>query len=156
MIRNRTFMMIKPGAIHRGLVGDIINRIERKGLNINAIKMIKVNNEQAKLHYIEHQDKPFYNDLIEYIKSDPVIVMAIEGEEAVALVRKLAGNTNPLESSPGTIRGDYSADIENNIIHTSDAPETAKRELEIYFDENEFIDYHRITEKWSFNFENKE
>ncbi len=147
----RTFLMVKPGAIHRGLAGDVIQRIERKGLNICAIKMLVVSDEQAKMHYLEHKEKSFYKDLIEYIQSGPVIIMAIEGENAVELVRKLAGSTDPLKSEPGTIRGDFSAGIENNIIHTSDALDTAQRELAIYFDESDYVSYHRAIEKWSFN-----
>ena len=149
---NKTFAMIKPGAVHRGLIGEIIKRIEIKGLNIVAMKMIWVNKDQAHAHYVEHLDKPFFDDLIACITSAPAIVLAIEGEEAVALVRNMAGSTNPLKSEPGTVRGDFSSDLENNIIHTADSVLSAKRELEIYFSKEEYLDYKRITNKWSFEF----
>lgn len=148
-----TFAMIKPGAVHRGLIGDIIRRFEYRGLSIVGMKLIQVSEEQARSHYAEHAEKSFYPRLVSYVQSGPVVVMAIYGENAVALVRKMAGATNPLEAAPGTIRGDYSADIENNIIHTSDSPETAKRELSVYFSETEIVDFERITNAWSFEYE---
>lgn len=148
-----TFAMIKPGAVHRGLIGDIIRRFEYRGLNIVGMKLIQVNEEQACEHYKEHEGKSFYPRLISYIQSGPVVVLAIYGENAVSLVRKMAGATNPLEAQSGTIRGDYSADIENNIIHTSDAAETATRELGIYFHKNEILDFQRVTNIWSFEYE---
>lgn len=148
-----TFAMIKPGAVHRGLIGDIIRRFEYRGLNIVGMKLIQVSEEQASEHYKEHEGKSFYSRLISYIQSGPVVVLAIYGENAVSLVRKMAGATNPLEAQSGTIRGDYSADIENNIIHTSDAAETATRELGIYFQKNEILDFQRVTNIWSFEYE---
>lgn len=148
-----TFAMIKPGAIHRGLIGDIVRRFEYRGLNIVGMKLVQVSEEQAKAHYKEHEGKPFYPRLISYIQSGPVVVLAIYGENAITLVRKMAGATNPLEAVPGTIRGDYSADIENNIIHTSDAKETAERELAVYFNKSEIIDFQRVTNSWSFEYE---
>lgn len=150
-----TFAMIKPGAVHRGLIGDILRRFEYRGLNIVGMKLIQVSEEQAETHYNEHKEKVFYKRLISCIQSGPVVVIAIYGENAVALVRKMAGATNPLEAIPGTIRGDYSADIENNIIHTSDSNETAQRELEIYFTEAEIFDFQRVTNSWSFEYEQK-
>lgn len=148
-----TFAMIKPGAVHRGLIGDIIRRFEYRGLSIIGMKFIQVTEEQACEHYKEHEGKSFYPRLISYIQSGPVVVLAIYGENAITLVRKMAGATNPLEAIPGTIRGDYSADIENNIIHTSDAKETATRELSIYFSADEILDYQRVTNAWSFEYE---
>lgn len=153
MKHETTFAMIKPGAVHRGLIGDIIRRFEYRGLSIVGMKLIQVSEEQARSHYAEHAEKSFYPRLVSYVQSGPVVVLAIYGENAVALVRKMAGATNPLEAAPGTIRGDYSADIENNIIHTSDSPETAKRELSVYFSEAEIIDFERITNAWSFEYE---
>ncbi|MGL5021494.1 MAG: nucleoside-diphosphate kinase [Mycoplasmatales bacterium] len=145
-----TFAMIKPGAIHRGLSGEIIRRFEKRGLSILGLKMIMVTEKQAREHYIEHIEKPFYESLVDYITSGPVIVMCVYGKNAVGLVRNMAGDTDPLKSIPGTIRGDFSADLENNIIHTSDAKKTAIREMNIYFDNTEVLDYHRITDDWSF------
>lgn len=148
-----TFAMIKPGAIHRGLIGEIINRFERRGLNIVGMKLVEVSSEQAHSHYEEHKSKAFYPRLITYIMSGPVVILAIRGENATTLVRNMAGATNPEDALPGTIRGDFSADIENNIIHTSDSMQNAQKELEIYFRTSELIDYSRITNKWSFEVE---
>ena len=146
----RTFVMIKPGAVHRGLVGEIIKRFEQRGLSIMAQKMIMVSLDQASEHYAVHIEKSFYQSLVEYITSGPVVVMVIYGENACKLVRNMAGATNPLDSIPGTIRGDFSADLENNIIHTSDSIENAKFEMNIYFDDEEILEYKRITDRWSF------
>lgn len=151
-MHSKTFTMIKPGAVQRGLVGEIIKRFETKGLNIVALKIINVTDEQAEQHYSVHKDKSFYPQLVEYITSGPVVVMMIEGENAVELVRKMAGDTNPLKSSPGTIRGDFSADIENNIIHTADSLENAARECSIYFNSEEILEFQRVTDPWAFEF----
>lgn len=150
MDKTKTFAMVKPGAVHRGLIGEIIKRFENKGLNIVGMKMICVSKEQALAHYDVHKDKPFFKDLVNYIMSAPVVTLVIEGENVIEIVRKMAGDTNPLNSVPGTIRGDYSADIENNIIHTSDGEQTAAKEISIYFTKEEIIEYSRVIEKWSF------
>ena len=150
MLYEKKFVMIKPGAVHRGLAGEIIKRFEQRGLSIMALKMVMVTQEQASVHYQVHQEKPFYQSLVNYITSGPVIVMVVYGENACKLVRNMAGATNPLDSIPGTIRGDFSADLENNIIHTSDSLDNAIFEMGIYFDNNEILDYHRITDHWAF------
>ena len=150
MLYEKTFVMIKPGAVHRGLAGEIIKRFEQRGLSIMALKMIMVTQDQASLHYKVHVEKPFYNSLVNYITSGAVFVMVVYGENACQLVRNMAGATNPLDSIPGTIRGDFSADLENNIIHTSDSIDNAMFEMGIYFDNSEILDYHRITDKWAF------
>lgn len=147
----KTFAMVKPGAVHRGLIGDIIKRFENRGLNIVGLKLIQVSEEQAKQHYQEHLGKDFYSSLVEYITSSPVVVLAISGPSAIQLVRNMAGLTDPIKAQPGTIRGDFSAHISNNIIHTSDSVESANRELGIYFSDQDIIDYHRITDGWSFH-----
>lgn len=146
-----TFAMIKPGATQRGFIGQIITRFEDKGLNIVALKMINVTEEQAKQHYIMHKDKPFYSELVESLQSSPVVVMAVSGLHAVSLVRLMAGDTDPVKAVPGTIRGDYSSDIQNNIIHTSDSSESVIRELDIYFSQNEIVEYEKELNKWSFS-----
>ncbi len=146
---NQTFAMIKPGAIHRGLAGLIINRFEQRGLNIVGLKLINVSEAQAKEHYYVHRDKPFYDDLVNYIMSGPVLVLVISGENAIELVRNMAGNTDPLKALSGTIRGDFSADIQNNIIHTSDSITNAEKEINIYFTENEILDYQRVIRNWT-------
>ncbi len=146
-----TFAMIKPGATQRGFIGQIITRFEDKGLNIVALKMINVTKQQAEQHYIMHKEKPFYNELVDSLQSSPVVVMAISGLHAISLVRLMAGDTDPLKAVPGTIRGDYSSDIQNNIIHTSDSYENVLRELDIYFTKNEIVEYEKELNKWSFS-----
>lgn len=151
MKNQTTFLMIKPGAVQKNLIGTIITRIEQKGLTINALKMIKVSDEQATAHYYEHVDKPFFGDLLESLQSSPVICIVISGNEAVAIIRKMAGATKPLEADIGTIRGDFSCDLQNNIVHTSDSVEAASREIKIYFEENEIISYTKSLDQWSFS-----
>jgi nucleoside-diphosphate kinase len=144
----RTFVMIKPDGVQRGLVGEVIKRLERKGLKIVAMKMMKVSEELASKHYAEHKEKPFFKSLLEYITSGPVVAMVVEGKNAVKVVRALVGATNPIEALPGTIRGDYGMDIGRNVIHASDSPESAKREISLFFNAEEIIDYSRIDEDW--------
>lgn len=133
----KTFLMIKPNAVKRHLIGKVITKIEEKGINIISIKYLDVSNEQAENHYDVHQGKSFYNSLIENITSGPVVAIALRGNDAVAIIRTLAGSTDPTKANPGTIRGDYSNDILNNIVHTSDSVERALYELSIYFSEAE-------------------
>ncbi len=148
-MKTKTFVMIKPGAVHRGLIGEIVTRFETRGLNIIAMKVINVTKEQAMEHYAVHKEKPFYQDLVDYLMSGPVVVMVIKGENVIELVRHMAGDTNPIKALPGTIRGDYSADIQNNIVHTSDSPESAQHEIGIYFSTDEILDYRRVTNVWA-------
>lgn len=151
-MRNRTFAMIKPGAVQRSLIGEVITRFEKKGFNIIGMKIINVTEEQAKKHYQEHLGKVFYESLINYVTASPAVVLVIEGENAVEVVRKMAGATDPLEAQPGTIRGDYSSNVRNNIIHTSDSAETAQNEINIYFEENEIVQFDKTNEKWIFEY----
>jgi len=144
----RTFVMIKPDGVQRGLVGEVIRRLERKGLKIVAMKMMKVSEELATKHYAEHKEKPFFKSLLEYITSGAVVAMVGEGKNAVKVVRTLVGATNPDEASPGTIRGDYGMDIGRNVIHASDSLESAEREISLFFNAEEIIDYSRIDEGW--------
>ena len=144
----RTFVMIKPDAVQRGLVGEIIARLERKGLKIVAMKMLHVSRELAQNHYAEHKGKPFFESLVDYITSAPVVAMVVEGKNAVKVVRTLVGATNPQEASPGTIRGDYGMDIGRNVIHASDSLESAEREISLFFKPEEIFDYKRIDEDW--------
>lgn len=146
----RTFVMVKPNGVERTLVGEIIKRIERKGLEINALKILLVSKEQAEKHYDVHQNKPFFNELVKYICSGPVVAMVVSGNNSVEIMRLLAGATDPTKSQPGTIRGDFSSDIRLNLIHTADAVERAKYEISIYFNENEIIDYKRSIDKHTF------
>ena len=147
--QERTFVMLKPDAVQRGLIGEIISRIERKGLKITALKLIKIDRELAERHYDVHREKPFFAELVEFITSSPVVVMVVEGREAVKVVRALMGKTDPLEAAPGTIRGDLGLDITKNLIHGSDAPETAQREIALFFTEDEILDYELTGSRWT-------
>jgi nucleoside-diphosphate kinase len=133
----KTFLMIKPNAVKRHLIGKVITKIEEKGIDILSIKYLDVTDEQAKNHYDVHEGKPFYPSLIKNLQSGPVVALALKGNEAVAIIRTLAGATDPTKANPGTIRGDYSNDMLNNIVHTSDSVERALYELSIYFVEEE-------------------
>ena len=146
-----TFAMIKPGAVERGFIGKIITRFEDKGFNILALKTIRVTREQAEKHYEMLSSKPFFNELVESLMSSPVVVMGLSGQNAIPLVRAMAGATNPIEALSGTIRGDFSCDIQNNIIHTSDSIKNVIREMDIYFTAEEILNYEKELNKWSFS-----
>ncbi|HEX2587015.1 MAG TPA: nucleoside-diphosphate kinase [Gaiellales bacterium] len=137
--QQRTFVMIKPDAHARRLSGEILARFERRGFTIRGLKLLRVSRDQAAQHYAEHEGKPFYPDLVEFITSGPVVAMVLEGPSAVSTVRTMMGATNPLDSAPGTIRGDYALEIGENAVHGSDSPESAERELAIYFTEDELV-----------------
>ena len=137
----KSFVMIKPDAVERRLMGKILTKFEEKGLQIIATKMMLIDEELAKQHYGEHSEKPFFKSLVEYITSAPVLAMVIQGDECISVIRKIVGATNPKEAELGTIRGDYGMDTGRNIIHASDAPESAKREIALFFDESEIMDY---------------
>jgi len=146
--RERTFVMIKPDGVQRGLAGDIVARLERKGLQPVALKMIRVGSELAASHYAEHEGKPFYDGLIEFITSCPVIAMVWEGDNAIALVRKLVGATRPEDAAAGTIRGDFAISTGCNLVHASDGPETAHREINLWFNPGELMDYPMPVQQW--------
>lgn len=128
-----TFTMIKPDGVERGLVGEIISRFEDKGMNLEKIRKLTIDEELARRHYAEHVDRPFFPELLEFIISGPVIAMEWSGESAISICRNLMGATDPKEAAPGTIRGDYGIVVTNNLVHGSDGPESAARELEIFF-----------------------
>lgn len=130
-----TLVLVKPDGVQKRICGEVISRFERKGLSIKAIKMIQVSEKLAKKHYAEHEGKGFFKDLIAFITSGPVLAMVIKGDNAVAAVRQLNGATDPLEAVPGSIRGDFATSIDENIVHASDAPETAEREIALWFPE---------------------
>ena len=134
---NRTFVMAKPDAVERGLVGEIVARFERRGFVIRGMKLLRVREQQAAEHYVEHVGKPFYPELVSFITSGPVVAMVLEGLGAVAAVRSMMGATNPLDSAPGTIRGDYALDLGRNVVHGSDSPTSAAREIAIFFADSE-------------------
>jgi nucleoside-diphosphate kinase len=144
----KTFLMVKPDGVQRGLVGEIVTRFEKKGLKLCAGKMMVVTEEQAKTHYIEHESKPFFDSLIRYITSGPVFAMVWEGKDAIALTRSMIGATKPTEAAPGTIRGDYAMEMSRNIIHGSDSTESAEREIANMFNPDELLSYEQVTAKW--------
>jgi len=144
----RTFALVKPDGVRRGLVGEIVTRFERKGLKVVAAKMLRVAPELAQRHYAEHQGKPFYPALIQHITSGPVLALALEGRSAIAVVRLLTGATNPQTAAPGTVRGDLALGITPNLIHASDSAESAARELALYFTPEEYLAYSRVGEEY--------
>jgi nucleoside-diphosphate kinase len=144
----RTFVAIKPDGVERGLIGEVVNRFERRGLKLVGMKLLQVSREMAETHYGEHKGKGFYEGLVSYITSAPVVGMVLEGKDAVALARNVIGATNPANAAPGTIRGDFAIEIGRNIVHGSDSPESAKREIGIFFKENELVPWKRTVEKW--------
>ncbi|HNQ97504.1 MAG: nucleoside-diphosphate kinase [Spirochaetales bacterium] len=148
MAIQRTFAMLKPGVLQRRIVGDVLARFERKGLHIVGLKILTIPPLMAATHYAEHKGKSFYDDLISYIISGPVVAMAIEGDEAIQLVRRLCGPTAVCESLPGTIRGDYCLHTNHNIIHSSDSPESADRELKLFFQPNEIVSWDDGNKAW--------
>jgi len=148
MEKERTFVMIKPDGVQRGLVGEIISRFEKKGIKIVAMKMLKVDRELAEKHYAVHKGKPFFEPTVKYITSSPVIAMVLEGYNVIEMVRSMVGKTNPQEAAAGTIRGDYGQHIGRNIIHASDGKETAEYEINLWFKQEEICDYKRIDEVW--------
>ncbi|MBL76212.1 MAG: nucleoside-diphosphate kinase [Chloroflexi bacterium] len=144
----RTLVLLKPDTVQRGLVGQIIDRLEKRGWKIVGLKLINMTDEIAKLHYAEHVDKPFFPGLASFMMSRPIIAMALEGKNVVEAVRKFMGSTNPQEAQPGTIRGDFATDIGRNLIHGSDSVESAARELSIFFTEDELHSYEREIDTW--------
>lgn len=129
----RTLVLIKPDGVRRGLAGEVLSRIERKGLRIVAMDMRIVGKDLAETHYAEHTDKPFYGSLVEFITSGPLVALVAEGPRAIEAFRALAGATDPVKAAPGTIRGDYALEVQDNIVHGSDSPDSAEREIKIFF-----------------------
>ncbi|NLX43280.1 MAG: nucleoside-diphosphate kinase [Chloroflexi bacterium] len=144
----RTLVICKPDAVQRGLIGEVISRLERRGLKLVGMKLIAISQELAHQHYGVHEGKPFFENLIRYITSAPVVVMVWQGPGAIALVRRTMGSTNPQEAAPGTIRADFGLYIERNLIHGSDGPETAEAEIKLYFTPEELVDWERSTDRW--------
>ncbi len=132
---DRTLILVKPDAFARGLTGEVIARFERKGLRIVALKQMQMERDLAERHYDEHREKPFFGDLVDFITGGPLVALVLEGEKAVDAARQVIGATNPLEASPGSIRGDFAVDVQTNLVHGSDGPESASREIELFFPE---------------------
>ncbi|MGI8503546.1 MAG: nucleoside-diphosphate kinase [Hassallia sp.] len=144
----RTFLAIKPDGVQRGLVGEIIGRFETKGFTLVGLKFLKPNRELAEAHYDVHRERPFFAGLVEFITSGPVVAMVWEGDGVIASARKIIGATNPLNAEPGTIRGDLGVNIGRNIIHGSDAPETAQNEVSLWFKEDELVGWQPDIMRW--------
>ena len=147
--RERTFVMAKPDAVQRGLIGEIISRFEDRGLKLVGAKFIQIERSLAEEHYGEHEDKPFFDGLVGFITSGPVMAMVWEGQDATAQVRRMMGETDPADSDPGTIRGDFGLDLGRNVIHGSDTePGSNEREIDLFFDESELVDWEQVDEEW--------
>jgi len=144
----RTLIIVKPDGVQRGLIGQVLSRFEARGFKLAGLKLMQIPRELAERHYAEHQGKPFYEGLVSFITSGPVVVGVVEGPGAIATVRAMMGATNPANAAPGTIRGDYAVTVSYNIIHGSDGPESAQREVGLFFNANELVDYSRVTDSW--------
>ena len=148
MQTERTLVLVKPDAVQRGLMGEIVGRLERRGLHPVGVKLMRVTRELAERHYEEHREKPFFGGLVDFITSSPVLAMVWEGPGAVALVRSMMGATNPATSAPGTIRGDLAVSLAMNVVHGSDSPESAAREVAIFFRDDELVDWQSSGAAW--------
>jgi nucleoside-diphosphate kinase len=144
----RTFAMVKPDGVQRGLVGEVVSRFEKRGVKVCALKMMKIPKELAERHYAEHKGKSFYDSLVSFITSGPVVCMVLEGDNAVTVVRAMMGTTNPQDAPIGTIRGDLAMHTSKNIVHGSDSSESANREIALFFNDYEIQKYERIDDPW--------
>lgn len=150
-MQERTLLLIKPDGVQRGLVGEIIGRIEKRGFKLVGLKMLQVSKELASKHYAEHDGKPFYNNLVNFFASGPLVAIAVEGPNAITSIRKMIGATNPNEALQGTIRGDFALATTNNLVHSSDGQQSAQRELSLFFTECELFTYTRELDTWAFD-----
>jgi nucleoside-diphosphate kinase len=146
--QQRTLVLVKPDGVQRGLVGEILRRLEQRGLKLVGLKLMHISKDVAARHYAEHQGKPFYEGLLTFITSGPVVAMIWEGREAVSVVRSLMGTTDPLKAAPGTVRGDLALDLGMNLIHGSDSPDRAATEIALFFNNAELYDYERTVDRW--------
>lgn len=144
----RTLVIIKPDGVQRGLVGEILGRLERRGLKLEGLKLLQIDRALAERHYAEHQGKGFYAGLVDYITSSPSIVAVFAGRDAIKIVRNTVGKTNPAEAAPGTIRGDFALETGRNLIHASDKAESAQREVNLFFTREELLTFARATDPW--------
>lgn len=144
----KSFLMVKPDGVQRNLIGEIVSKFERKGYKLVAAKLMNITEQLAEEHYGEHKDKPFFRELVDFITSGPVFAMVWEGENVISTARNMMGATNPQEADTGTIRGDYGATVGKNIIHGSDSPESAEREINLFFEENEILSYSKQDHSW--------
>jgi nucleoside-diphosphate kinase len=146
----RTLVIIKPDAVQRGLVGPIVTRFEARGLKIVGLKFMHIDRPLAERHYAVHRGKPFYEGLLDYITSSPVVVMVLEGPQAIEIVRRTMGATRPAQAEPGTIRADYALEVGRNLVHGSDSAETARFEIDLFFSEGELVSWGRASDRWVF------
>lgn len=144
----RTLIILKPDAVTRRLIGEIIRRFERKSLKVIGLRFEKVAVETLEKHYAEHRERPFFSDLVSFMSSGPVVLMAVEGPEAIAICRRLVGSTAAQEAAAGTIRGDLGVSKQSNLVHASDSPDSARRELALFFEEHQLVEYSLPDEKW--------
>ncbi|MBD1378613.1 nucleoside-diphosphate kinase [Metabacillus arenae] len=144
----KTFLMVKPDGVQRQLIGEIVSRFERKGLHLAGAKLMTISPELAQQHYGEHKGKPFFEGLVEFITSGPVFAMVWQGENVIEISRQMMGKTNPKDALPGTIRGDYGVIVGKNIIHGSDSPESAEREINLFFNQEELVEYNKSMNEW--------
>ena len=150
MTQERTLVLIKPDAMQRGLAGEILSRLERRGLKIIGLRLLQVDEALARRHYAEHEGKPFLDGLVAFITSSPIIAAVFEGPNAVESVRAMMGATDPQKAAPGTVRGDLALYIQNNLIHGSDSPDSSQREIALFFDKSELISWERSVDGWTF------
>jgi nucleoside-diphosphate kinase len=148
MATERTFAMFKPGVLQRRVAGEIMSRIEKKGFDIIALKLMRISTELAQDHYAEHREKSFFRSLIDYVTSGPVVAMILERPDAIGVLRNVIGATNPDKAQPGTVRGDYGVSTEHNLIHASDSPESAAREINLFFKDEEIAVFEDGNAKW--------
>lgn len=144
----QTYVMVKPDGVERGLIGEIVAKIEKKGIKLVAGKLIQIDRKLAVQHYAEHIGKPFFEDLIGFITSGPVFAMVLEGDDVIKIARRMMGKTNPLEADAGTIRAEYAVHTNRNVIHGSDSPESAKREIQLFFEPHEILSYEKAVDIW--------
>lgn len=144
----RTLALIKPDAVQRGLAGEVISRLERRGLKIVAMKLMRIDDALARRHYAEHEGKPFFDGLLAFITASPIVAMVLEGPDAVSATRAVMGATDPQDAAPGTIRGDLGLFVQYNLVHGSDSPESAKREIELFFNASEIVAWERDIDRW--------
>ncbi|HET7578555.1 MAG TPA: nucleoside-diphosphate kinase [Bacillales bacterium] len=144
----QTFLMVKPDGVQRNLIGEIVSRFEKKGFKLAGAKLMAIPKDLAETHYAEHKERPFFGELVSFITSAPVFAMVWEGDGVIATARNIMGATNPQESAPGTIRGDYGVQVSQNIIHGSDSLESAEREIGLFFNQEELVSYEKTINKW--------
>lgn len=144
----KTFLMVKPDGVQRNLIGEIVHRFEQKGFQFVGAKLMNISTDLAETHYGEHRERPFFGELVNFITSGPVFAMVWEGENVITTARDMMGKTNPQEAAPGTIRGDFGITVGKNIIHGSDSPESAEREINLFFQENDMLTYTKQDSNW--------